>query len=1279
MQSSHPDLGKNQSSSEAAIPGITLSESWRAAFGKLTAGCMSDAKAVVIIGERGVGKAALVDTWKTQSHLGFNIVTLDDATGEPDQVVADLAHLMGVDTADLGRSAILTAITSAVQSIREGGRETVVVLENADNVPANTVELLMVLARDRTSPKPLIRYIFSGSQALRKTMRLDGGTARRHNYVVVEMERFSADQTRAFAVANLARNSDITIADEAASYLHESTSGKPANILSVLDKVQNGRMSNGETVITLAHIQSLVKAPRPIGAAPKRPEVAAVTPSSGGQEKRDAVAAGAGGSAQQPTGAPGQKSFAEPGNVFATNADLPDSIRNVNDPRPLLRWAFGLDEHSETEALNNRAEATVAARKADGKASGGKNSADLNAALAQVAAREQAERNPQPEVLRAPPRLGEDMLDNMIESEAFAFQETRAPNLVATAPDKLKEALRDVPPPRKSKSKLVLATGVLVMGVASLGVLWTALKPAGILEPTSDGTPVEQTASADAVVDPVPDAEPVVAAAPAIGGDTEEPNLAAVITQIKQPDLQAENTSPDGIVLPFRDSTPRALSAAYLAPSGTNTTTENSDLQRAILDDMAAAERVELAGEEKRLMDRLAALESQVAQKQSTLSSLERAINSVSSEVSRSWDVLDGRNAEIEVAAGRLAFMARDRAQAAERLESATTEAQTAEERLLLMRDELAAAEALIAENRALLDEGQAGTANLGEALASRQAEYDELTRKVTEAEGLLVSREADLEQVLARQSEAEVELTTLQGELGEAKATQEQVEADLARLTADRDAQIAASEALNSEVEAAEARLASANEELDVASSALVERNTALRDLEGKTEAAEGRLGALVSELEAQSGRVTTSNQEVTLLNTTRSALEAELASKTAEIEKANGQLEALTANRQTASSQFEALTKEKQALEAELSSGTAVLDTLSADLADKQSAVDELVAELNAGTAQIEAQRAELESLKLQAASVIADQNAAQAAVDQEQTQVASATGELATLQAERDELTGALEEIEARALAAEGDLNTVLANKADAEAEIDATVQRLEDIKSQELAAKEGLSSFSTELETKKAELTTLEERILSSNQELAAVLSKREALSAQLEDLTVQSTAKLREQQAQLDLVAQELETKQAALNALSDKLEQQQVAATTQGTAGNGQGSVASDTLEVAVVPAIRVRPTAATPAPSTTAILDTAANAVQAAPKADEGLELDLTPRDVALVADALTNAPGLGRAPQEKKDQLQAALVRGECVTDALKETFGRVNPHTLVALLENMEMCGS
>lgn len=1264
MQSLHPEMGqKNQFDTNLPIPGITLSESWRSAFGKLSAGCLSDARAVVVIGERGVGKVSLIDAWHDVSRSAFNVVTLKDTTGEPDQAVADLARQMGVDTADLGRGAIMAAIANAVKTARDGGRETVVIVPDADNIPSNTIELLMLLARDRSSPKPLLRYILSGSDKLRKTMRLDGGTARRQNYVTVEMKRFTRAQTKAFVAANLSRTSDITIADDAADYLHESTSGKPANILTVLDKVRQGRMADGETEITRAHVQSLVKAPRPIGPAPKKP-VANDAPK---MMERDSAKSSV--AREKIAAVPDEKPVvpAEPGNVFATNADLPDSIRNVNDPRPLLRWAFGLDEHSETEALNNRAQAAVAARAEKPSSSG--NPADLNEALAKVAAREKAERNPTEAVLRAPAPQGEGTLDHMIQGEAFSFEEAKTPiSGPVKNPNELNTILREpvIPPTKRGRTnKVVLSAGVAVMGVAALGLLWTALQPGEGIDPVGGNASPQQTASvvSEPDVAPVgktPDAADQIAstnATTALNGP--EPDLARVIAQLKSPDALISGP-PVNLETDWND-TPRIVNAGYLAPSGVNPASENFGLRQAILADMAEAERAGLVGEEERLLEQLAALEGQVSEKQSTLSTLEQTISEVSSKSERQGVLLEGRNAEFEVVSSRLAFIARDQAQADLRLKQATEEAISAEARLLDIRRELAASEALIAQNKALFNSNQSTAEELGEAVAGREAEFAELTQKVAEAETLLTERREELALVLAQQKEAQTALEDLESQLAASKASQAEIEADLSKLAADRDAQLSASEALNTEVADASARLADANAQLEAASTAFSERTAALAEIDAQTNSARTELDELVAQLNTRREVIAASNQELSALQADRQALEEELASKASQIEVANGKLEALEANQQTASSEFEALTSRREALLADVQSGEAVLENLTSELSTRRDSVQQLENDIANGAQQIETQQRELQALMSQSEEIVTETSNAQAAVAEEQNQVASATDALAALKAEQSAITASLTELEQRTSEASLELAAIQDQKSDAEAEISATVQRLEAIKAQEVAAEDGLSSFSAEFEEKQAQLQQLEGRITASNQELEAVASKKAALNSQLAELTNEGTAKLREQQALLDQIALQLEEKQAALASLTQELATK--SAELPDTSGTQSAS-----LEVATVPAIRVLPT------RTQAELPAV---IEADPAPSEGIAL--LPRDAELVRIALADAPGLGRAPQDKKDALQAALVRGECVTEALKATFGRVNPHTLVALLENMEMCGS
>jgi hypothetical protein len=63
------------------------------------------------------------------------------------------------------------------------------------------------------------------------------------------------------------------------------------------------------------------------------------------------------------------------------------------------------------------------------------------------------------------------------------------------------------------------------------------------------------------------------------------------------------------------------------------------------------------------------------------------------------------------------------------------------------------------------------------------------------------------------------------------------------------------------------------------------------------------------------------------------------------------------------------------------------------------------------------------------------------------------------------------------------------------------------------------------------------------------------------------------------------------------------------------------------------------------------------------------------SPRNAALVADAMNDTPGLDRLTSGQRDQLERVLVSGECVTNALGAVFKRVPVLTLRNLMRDLD----
>ncbi len=74
-----------------------------------------------------------------------------------------------------------------------------------------------------------------------------------------------------------------------------------------------------------------------------------------------------------------------------------------------------------------------------------------------------------------------------------------------------------------------------------------------------------------------------------------------------------------------------------------------------------------------------------------------------------------------------------------------------------------------------------------------------------------------------------------------------------------------------------------------------------------------------------------------------------------------------------------------------------------------------------------------------------------------------------------------------------------------------------------------------------------------------------------------------------------------------------------------------------------------------------------------------DALQIEIAPfkRDSVAVDAALETAPGLGGLNEVQRADLATLLADGACVDQALREVTGKVNRHTLAALLHQMDLC--
>ena len=244
---------------------------------------------------------------------------------------------------------------------------------------------------------------------------------------------------------------------------------------------------------------------------------------------------------------------------------------------------------------------------------------------------------------------------------------------------------------------------------------------------------------------------------------------------------------------------------------------------------------------------------------------------------------------------------------------------------------------------------------------------------------------------------------------------------------------------------------------------------------------------------------------------------------------------------------------------------------------------------------------------------------------------------------------------------------ELDAVRRNHAAVKTEVAAALAKLDDIKREGEEAAAFLAGFSQERADKEAELARLETTLTTTVGRIGTLTEKAADLTLHLATQEQEAIQRLEVKQAELAAVERDVSERRGELMVLDTALVDQSGSAAAEIEATSDKW----DVLTTAVVPAIKrsVETTAPTPA-------NVSVEPIAIAPKIKPNTQVD--GRDVQKVIAAIERAPGLGQTPTSQIDELQLALVNGACINDALKEVFGRVNPHTFVSLLKDMELCG-
>jgi len=197
---------------------------------------------IVITGAIGTGKTtiarSLINDVKGGDVVAAQLVT---TLLSPIELLEMIALAFGINVDTVSKTSILKGIESYLISLKEQGKRAVLLVDEAQNLPAESVEELRMLSNFQIGNMPLFQSFLLGQSELKLILQAPGMEQFRQRIIAsCHLEPLTQEETRAYIKHRLEMAGwvgDSLISFTAYSVIHQQTSGIPRMINLFMDRL----------------------------------------------------------------------------------------------------------------------------------------------------------------------------------------------------------------------------------------------------------------------------------------------------------------------------------------------------------------------------------------------------------------------------------------------------------------------------------------------------------------------------------------------------------------------------------------------------------------------------------------------------------------------------------------------------------------------------------------------------------------------------------------------------------------------------------------------------------------------------------------------------------------------------------------------------------------------------------------------------------------------------------------------------------------------------------
>ena len=196
---------------------------------------------IVITGDIGTGKTTIANS--LLNNIEDDIVAAQIVTPKlsPDELVKMVAAKFGLDVAGKTKSEILEELEGFLFGLSKQGQRALLLVDEAQNLPLETIEELRMLSNFQQSGKPLLQSFLLGQEELQPILRAPNMEQFRQRIVAsCHLAPLTEDEMRAYINYRMHQagwNKASLFAEGAFTRIYQFTRGVPRKINTLMDRI----------------------------------------------------------------------------------------------------------------------------------------------------------------------------------------------------------------------------------------------------------------------------------------------------------------------------------------------------------------------------------------------------------------------------------------------------------------------------------------------------------------------------------------------------------------------------------------------------------------------------------------------------------------------------------------------------------------------------------------------------------------------------------------------------------------------------------------------------------------------------------------------------------------------------------------------------------------------------------------------------------------------------------------------------------------------------------